>query len=124
MKKRYRWDNVDIVETDMRVWDTPHRADLIVSELLGSFGDNELSPECLYEAERLLRGFFSSLCCIYTSDEKSIMIPTSYTSYVAPVSSHELWKATLEENKQYISKQINAFEKPYVVNFHRVAVLR
>ena len=27
------------------------KADLFVSELLGSFGDNELSPECLSWAE-------------------------------------------------------------------------
>jgi hypothetical protein len=53
------------------------------------------------------------------------MIPTSYTSYLAPISSHELWKATLNENNDYINsnQNINAFEKPYVVNFHRVAVL-
>ena len=36
-----------IVSTDMRVWDAPLKADILVSELLGSFGDNELSPECL-----------------------------------------------------------------------------
>jgi len=27
-----------------------------VSELLGSFGDNELSPECLDGAQRFLKG--------------------------------------------------------------------
>jgi protein arginine N-methyltransferase 5 len=35
----------------MRIWQPPKRADIIISELLGSFGDNELSPECL-EATR------------------------------------------------------------------------
>jgi len=30
-------------------------ADVIVSELLGSFGDNELSPECLYGAQHILK---------------------------------------------------------------------
>jgi hypothetical protein len=29
-------------------------ADIIISELLGSFGDNELSPECLYSAQHLV----------------------------------------------------------------------
>ncbi|KAH7644175.1 arginine n-methyltransferase 5-like protein [Dermatophagoides farinae] len=38
---------VEIVSSDMRYWSAPERADLIISELLGSFGDNELSPECL-----------------------------------------------------------------------------
>lgn len=32
------------------------QADILVSELLGSFGDNELSPECLDGALRLLKG--------------------------------------------------------------------
>eukprot|EP00438_Fugacium_kawagutii_P033568 Skav211102 [mRNA] locus=scaffold2002:510411:526705:- [translate_table: standard] len=32
-------------------------ADLIVSELLGSFADNELSPECLDGRERARRGW-------------------------------------------------------------------
>lgn len=32
------------------------QADILVSELLGSFGDNELSPECLDGAQRFLKG--------------------------------------------------------------------
>ena len=39
----------------MRHWEAPEKADIIVSELLGSFGDNELSPECLDGAQRFLR---------------------------------------------------------------------
>ena len=31
---------------------------MLVSELLGSFGDNELSPECLDGAQRYLKGTF------------------------------------------------------------------
>jgi hypothetical protein len=38
----------------MRVWDAPRKADIMVSELLGSFGDNELSPECLDGAQNFL----------------------------------------------------------------------
>lgn len=53
------WRAVEVIECDMRraFNDTTltaiingeeiDRADLVVSELLGSFGDNELSPECL-----------------------------------------------------------------------------
>ena len=53
------WNVVEVVECDMRFasqndilsriisGDKEKRADIIVSELLGSFGDNELSPECL-----------------------------------------------------------------------------
>jgi protein arginine N-methyltransferase 5 len=38
---------VEIVLGDLKVWETHYKFDLIVSELLGSFGDNELSAECL-----------------------------------------------------------------------------
>lgn len=47
---------------DMREWAAPEKADIIVSELLGSFGDNELSPECLDGAQHFLKGT-SNLWC-------------------------------------------------------------
>lgn len=40
---------------DMRSVEIPEKADILVSELLGSFGDNELSPECLDGAMRFLK---------------------------------------------------------------------
>ena len=49
-----------IVSSDMREWDAPEKADIIVSELLGSFGDNELSPECLDGAQKFLKGIVFS----------------------------------------------------------------
>ena len=51
-------EKVTVVCEDMRVFDPPEKADIIVSELLGSFGDNELSPECLDGAQRFLKGQF------------------------------------------------------------------
>jgi len=67
---------VTIVEQDLR--DVPAEQakgiDLIVSELLGSFGCNELSPECL----DMLMAKCRNDC---------ISIPANYTSYVAPLSS-------------------------------------
>lgn len=45
-----------VVSCDMREWVAPEKADIIVSELLGSFGDNELSPECLDGAQNFLKG--------------------------------------------------------------------
>ena len=51
---------VTIVSSDMREWDAPEKADIIVSELLGSFGDNELSPECLDGAQKFLKGIVFS----------------------------------------------------------------
>ncbi|GFS41996.1 SHK1 binding protein 1 [Actinidia rufa] len=60
------WENiVTIVSCDMRCWDAPEKADILVSELLGSFGDNELSPECLDGAQRFLK-------------QDGVSIPTSY----------------------------------------------
>ena len=56
MKREVWGDSVDIVAGDMRQCDLPVKVDLLVSELLGSFGDNELSPECLDGAQRLLKG--------------------------------------------------------------------
>lgn len=52
---------VTIVSADMRHWVAPEPADILVSELLGSFGDNELSPECLDGAQRFLAP--SGACC-------------------------------------------------------------
>ena len=49
----------------------------MVSELLGSWGDNELSPECLDGAQRFLK-------------EGGVSIPQEYTSFVAPMSSHKV----------------------------------
>lgn len=47
-----------VVSCDMREWTAPEKADIIVSELLGSFGDNELSPECLDGAQHFLKGLY------------------------------------------------------------------
>ena len=58
-RKALEWrDAVQIVSGDMRKVHVPEPADIIVSELLGSFGDNELSPECLDGAMRFLKREF------------------------------------------------------------------
>lgn len=55
--KEEMWGNdVTVVSSDMREWQAPEKADILVSELLGSFGDNELSPECLDGVQRFLKG--------------------------------------------------------------------
>lgn len=48
-------DKVTVVSCDMREWNSPENADIVVSELLGSFGDNELSPECLDGIQRFVK---------------------------------------------------------------------
>lgn len=73
--------SVKVMCTDMREAKVSagDLADIVVSELLGSFGDNELSPECLDGAQR------SGLM-----KDGAVSIPTSYTSYIAPLSSAKL----------------------------------
>jgi len=46
--------DVEFYLSDMREWTPPNniKIDIIISELLGSFGDNELSPECLLNIQR------------------------------------------------------------------------
>lgn len=52
---RETWNGqVMVVKSDMRSWNPPFKVDIIISELLGSFGDNELSPECLDGVQRVL----------------------------------------------------------------------
>ncbi|KAL8504359.1 hypothetical protein ACS0TY_022908 [Phlomoides rotata] len=97
-------DIVTIVSSDMRDWDAPEKADILVSELLGSFGDNELSPECLDGAQRFLK-------------EDGISIPSSYTSFIQPVTACKLY------NDIKSHKDLVHFETAYVVKLHRVARL-
>ncbi len=55
-RKASEWgEKVGILFGDMRSLVLPEPVDIIVSELLGSFGDNELSPECLDGAMRFLK---------------------------------------------------------------------
>jgi len=89
---------------DMRVINVPEKADILVSELLGSFGDNELSPECLDGASRFLK-------------ETGISIPSSYTAHLAPLSSSKLY------NEARIPKDEKSLETPYVVMFQAVNIL-
>jgi protein arginine N-methyltransferase 5 len=70
--------NVNMVFTDMRNFRPDYKIDIVISELLGSFGDNELSPECLLPIQEFL-------------SNDSIMIPHSYTSYIRPVTCPVLW---------------------------------
>ncbi|PIA44062.1 hypothetical protein AQUCO_01800245v1 [Aquilegia coerulea] len=99
------WENVvTIVSCDMRSWNAPEKADILVSELLGSFGDNELSPECLDGAQRFLK-------------EDGISIPSSYTSYIQPVTASKLY------NDVKSHKDLLHFETAYVVKLHSVAKL-
>lgn len=70
--------DVTLFKCDMRDFKPPAKVDIIVSELLGSFGDNELSPECLDGAQKHLK-----------SD--GISIPSKSTSYINPTMSSKVY---------------------------------
>jgi len=114
------WKCVDVVECDMRYAQSALKgfeAELVVSELLGSFGDNELSPECLDGLQRC--GLMKRNC---------VSIPQRYVSFLAPVSSMRLHA---EAQAQAYSPSnasegpagkpcgaLQAMETPYVVRTH------
>ncbi|KAL9184486.1 hypothetical protein ACHAXT_012456 [Thalassiosira profunda] len=123
--------NVTVVGCDMReadghpllgkmIREEKARADIVVSELLGSFGDNELSPECLDGVQA---------CGVLKKD--CVSIPQSYTAYLAPVSSARLYSEARtqsclplnpEEGPASPSVGIQrALETPYVVRSHAAA---
>ncbi|KAF8932067.1 hypothetical protein BGZ58_007244 [Dissophora ornata] len=104
MKALYWGDRVNIVFSDMRTWKAPEQADILVSELLGSFGDNELSPECLDGAQKVLK-------------PDGISIPANYTAFVAPMSSNKLHADVST------FKDLAKFETSYVVMFKAVSLL-
>lgn len=117
--------NVKLLFGDMRFIDVPEKADILVSELLGSFGDNELSPECLDGAMRFLKCEF--LVCsfqvpeclpqVHRSTADGISIPSSYTAHLAPLSSSKLF------NEARVGKDEKSVETPYVVMFQAVNIL-
>lgn len=136
-----------VVSSDMRDWVAPEKADIIVSELLGSFGDNELSPECLDGAQHFLKGsqllsqravvltlqpllvalhgrpcfFFTSLHFLSPAcrrcAEDGVSIPCSYTSYLAPLSSSKLYNEVRGCRERDKDPECH-FETPYVVRLH------
>ena len=68
-------DRVTLFAGDMRkIAISDLQGDILMSELLGSFGDNELSPECLNPTSKFLK-------------KGGIFIPYSYTNYVVPITS-------------------------------------
>ena len=98
-------DQVTVISSDMRDWnpDPEDYADILVSELLGSFGDNELSPECLDGAQKFLK-------------PRGISIPYSYTSYIGPLQSSKLYNE-VRNCKDETKHPLANFETPYVVHF-------
>lgn len=98
---------VTVVKTDMRAWKGPTQSDgtfgkvdILVSELLGSFADNELSPECLDGVQHVL------------NPEHGISIPSSYTAHFTPLATPRIWSDLHSRNT---SLDPIAFDIPWVV---------
>ena len=87
----------------------PYRGtiDIVISELLGSFADNELSPECLDGILPLL------------NPTHGISIPTSYTAYLTPVAAPKLHADILARTVT----DTEAPNTPYVVMLHAIDYL-
>lgn len=92
---------VEVISIDMRDFNPTEKADILVSELLGSFGDNELSPECLDGAQK------------YLKEGTGVSIPFNYTSFLSPISTTKLWS-----DINGTGSSANDFETGYVCKFH------
>ncbi|MCJ1309842.1 methyltransferase protein [Agyrium rufum] len=81
--------------------------DILVSELLGSFGDNELSPECLDGVLHLL------------NPTHGMSIPRNYTAFMTPIAAPKLHA----DISQRSSWDATAPETPAVVWLHAIDFL-
>ncbi|KAI9821967.1 MAG: methyltransferase protein [Pycnora praestabilis] len=81
--------------------------DILVSELLGSFADNELSPECLDGVQHVL------------NPTHGISIPSSYTAHLTPIAAPRL-HADISSRS---ATDPAGPETPYVVMLHAIDFL-
>ena len=105
---------VNVIKTDMRAWKGPvvsesaetgpvhGKVDILISELLGSFGDNELSPECLDGIQHVV------------AKPHGISIPSSYTAHFSPISTPKLYADILARS----ATEDTAFDTPWVVRLY------
>ena len=97
---------VHVVKSDMRHWPGPNTSgevrhvDILVSELLGSFADNELSPECLDGVQHTLH------------PDHGVSIPQSYSAHLTPIATPRLYGDLLGR------PGTEKWELPWVVMLH------
>ncbi|XP_055595784.1 protein arginine N-methyltransferase 5 [Uranotaenia lowii] len=106
--------NVELISTDMREFEPPEKADILVSELLGSFGDNELSPECLDGAQKHLK-------------PDGVSIPCKSTSYLNPCMTTNLYnqirsleKSPQSKDRVVTSKYMEGAYVAYLKNVYHI----
>ncbi|ORM40405.1 Protein arginine N-methyltransferase 5 [Babesia sp. Xinjiang] len=99
------WNKVKLIFQDMRTLKPTEPADLVLSELMGSFADNELAPECLDGVQNAFHSHFPG--------HHVTFMPNSYISYVEPIYSPKLWG-----NLNSIQLQ-RPFQQPYTVALYK-----
>ncbi|VEU23728.1 DEKNAAC105002 [Brettanomyces naardenensis] len=95
------WGNkVEIFNCDARYWrpTSPQNQgfNLVISELLGSFGCNELAPECLDSIAQ------------YCDPQDSVFIPSEFSTYIGPAISPALYGKVSRLNDP------SKFDRPYL----------
>lgn len=98
-------ESLDLVEQAKPI---PYKIDILISELLGSFADNELSPECLDGVQHLM------------NPVHGISIPSSYTAHITPIAAPKLYA---DINHGLTSTTPHAAEIPYVVMLNAIDFL-
>jgi len=112
-------DVVNIVHSDIRAWKGPPRSssdatdvgnekvDILVSELLGSFADNELSPEYIDGIQHVLAA------------PHGLSIPSSYSAHLTPILAPRIYgqisRAALTNS--------TAYDTAYCVSLHTIDYL-
>lgn len=82
-----------------------YEIDILISELLGSFADNELSPECLDGVQHLI------------NPVHGISIPHNYTAFISPIAAPKLHA---DISNSMTPSTANAAEIPYVVMLNAI----
>lgn len=101
IKLMFKNFDIKLIAKDMRKMQLEEKADILVSELLGSFGDNELSPECLDGAQKHLK-------------PDGISIPCMSTSYIRPVMTSKIYQQL--DRLQPIEAENGMYEKTKEMN--------
>ncbi|MEN2496025.1 MAG: Protein arginine N-methyltransferase 5 [Marteilia pararefringens] len=109
-RNKSEWNNVvKIHHGDVRSWNFDNKIHLIVSELLGSFGDNELSPEILDCTQRFISEF-------------GLYIPADSKSYIAPIMSDGLNRAicaeklSVREGDKYLKCYVSYLDQYFLID--------
>eukprot|EP00186_Timspurckia_oligopyrenoides_P000172 CAMPEP_0182446154 /NCGR_PEP_ID=MMETSP1172-20130603/4023_1 /TAXON_ID=708627 /ORGANISM="Timspurckia oligopyrenoides, Strain CCMP3278" /LENGTH=627 /DNA_ID=CAMNT_0024642039 /DNA_START=137 /DNA_END=2020 /DNA_ORIENTATION=+ len=101
MKMSQGWTNVFVISGDPHTWDTGSRADVVIADMIGALGDNELLPEYVDIMSRSMK-------------DDCVVIPRSITSFIAPLTSPKL-----SSEVRLLGDGSVKWERPYLVAMNR-----